>query len=89
MPDLLFEQGEQNDGCDAPVFQHFIAGEWVSSVSGRLFESRNPADTRDLIGWFQAEDGEVIEALQQTYAGEIILVPEETLAPGKYQLLEG
>jgi len=41
---------------DAPVFQHFIAGEWVSSVSGRLFESRNPADTRDLIGWFQAGD---------------------------------
>jgi hypothetical protein len=43
----------------------------------------------DLIDWFRAEDGEVIEALQQTYGGEIILVPEESLAPGKYQLLEG
>ncbi len=43
----------------------------------------------DLISWFQAEDGEVIEALQQTYGGEIVLVPEESLASGKYQLLEG
>jgi alpha-ketoglutaric semialdehyde dehydrogenase len=39
---------------DAPTFQLFIAGEWVDGVGGQTFESRNPADTRDLIGHFQA-----------------------------------
>ncbi|HET9345062.1 MAG TPA: aldehyde dehydrogenase family protein [Candidatus Limnocylindrales bacterium] len=37
-----------------PTFGHFIAGEWCDGVSGETFESRNPADTRDLIGHFQA-----------------------------------
>ena len=36
-----------------PTFRHFIAGEWVDSESGRTFESRNPADTRDIVGHFQ------------------------------------
>jgi aldehyde dehydrogenase (NAD+) len=40
--------------AEARTFQLFIAGEWVDSGGGRTFESRNPADTRDLIGHFQA-----------------------------------
>jgi len=32
----------------------FIAGRWVEGVSGRTFESVNPADTRDVVGRFQA-----------------------------------
>jgi alpha-ketoglutaric semialdehyde dehydrogenase len=40
--------------AEAPTFQLFIAGEWVDSGSGRTFESRNPADTRDLVGHFQS-----------------------------------
>jgi acyl-CoA reductase-like NAD-dependent aldehyde dehydrogenase len=39
---------------DVPTFRHFIAGEWCDSTSGATFQSRNPADTRDLIGHFQA-----------------------------------
>lgn len=39
---------------DAPVFRLFIGGSWVDSSSGVTFESRNPADHRDLIGRFQA-----------------------------------
>jgi aldehyde dehydrogenase (NAD+) len=44
---------------DAPpgapkTYQHLIAGEWVESTSGETFESRNPADRRDVIGRFQA-----------------------------------
>src|SRR4051812_40698206 len=38
---------------DAPTFRHFIAGEWVESAGGGTFESRNPADTRDIVGRFQ------------------------------------
>jgi alpha-ketoglutaric semialdehyde dehydrogenase len=41
--------------------RHFVAGEWTASAggptgsaSGTTFESRNPADRRDLIGTFQA-----------------------------------
>jgi acyl-CoA reductase-like NAD-dependent aldehyde dehydrogenase len=39
---------------EAPTFRLFVAGEWVESVSERTFESRNPADARDVIGRFQA-----------------------------------
>ena len=70
-----------------------IAHQVLREVEWRLFSKRIPMIRirahPDLIDWFRAEDGEVIEALQQTYSGEIILVPEESLAPGKYQLLEG
>src|SRR6478672_2249265 len=38
---------------ETPTFRHFIAGEWCDSTSGATFESRNPADTRDVIGRFQ------------------------------------
>jgi alpha-ketoglutaric semialdehyde dehydrogenase len=37
-----------------PTFGHFIAGEWCDGVTGETFESHNPADTRDVIGRFQA-----------------------------------
>ena len=36
-----------------PTFGLFIAGEWCESTSRATFESRNPADTRDVIGRFQ------------------------------------
>src|SRR6187551_2037215 len=38
---------------ETTTFRHFIAGEWCDSTSGATFESRNPADTRDVIGRFQ------------------------------------
>src|SRR3954454_6366107 len=38
---------------ETQTFRHFIAGEWVDSTSGATFETRNPADTRDVVGRFQ------------------------------------
>src|SRR6476660_9193244 len=38
---------------ETPMFRHYIAGEWSDSTSGATFESRNPADTRDVVGRFQ------------------------------------
>jgi acyl-CoA reductase-like NAD-dependent aldehyde dehydrogenase len=35
---------------------NFIGGEWCESVTGRTFESVNPADTRDIVGRFQASN---------------------------------
>lgn len=39
---------------DPATHQLFIGGRWVDSASGRTFESVNPADTRDVVGRFQA-----------------------------------
>jgi hypothetical protein len=36
----------------APTYLNFIDGAWVPSVSGNLFEDRNPADASDVIGLF-------------------------------------
>lgn len=37
-----------------PTFFNYIDGEWCASQTGRTFENRNPADTRDVVGEFQA-----------------------------------
>jgi aldehyde dehydrogenase (NAD+) len=49
----LSTTGESHAAAEPAPFRHFIAGEWVESVSGATFESRNPADARDVIGRFQ------------------------------------
>ena len=46
----------------AATFGNFIGGEWRPAESGRTFESRNPADTRDLIGHFAASDASDVAA---------------------------
>src|SRR5438128_1806126 len=35
------------------IFQNFIAGEWRSSESGETFSSINPANTNEVVGFFQ------------------------------------
>jgi acyl-CoA reductase-like NAD-dependent aldehyde dehydrogenase len=40
--------------ADPTTYQLFIAGRWVDAVGGETFESVNPADTRDVVGRFQA-----------------------------------
>jgi acyl-CoA reductase-like NAD-dependent aldehyde dehydrogenase len=37
----------------ATTYHNFIDGSWVPSVSGHLFENRNPANHDDLVGVFQ------------------------------------
>src|SRR6188768_3150544 len=45
--------GMTETAVETPTFQHFIAGAWCDSTSGATFESRNPADARDVVGRFQ------------------------------------
>ncbi|MDL2334816.1 MAG: aldehyde dehydrogenase family protein, partial [Chloroflexota bacterium] len=45
-----------------PTFGNFIGGEWRPAESGATFESRNPADNRDLIGHFAASDAADVAA---------------------------
>ena len=55
----------------ATTFYNLIDGDWVPSVSGELFENRNPADTGDLIGLFQkstaADAVRAVEAARRAY----------------------
>ena len=54
------------------AYENFIDGAWVPSVSGELFENRNPAQRDDLIGTFQqstaADVERAIDAAQRAYA---------------------
>jgi alpha-ketoglutaric semialdehyde dehydrogenase len=47
---------------ETPTFGNFIAGEWRPAESGRTFESRNPADSRDVIGRFAQGDAADVAA---------------------------
>jgi alpha-ketoglutaric semialdehyde dehydrogenase len=57
--------------AEPPTFRNFIAGEWVDSAGGGTFESRNPADTRDIIGRFQ--QGTAADVAMATRAAESAL----------------
>src|SRR5579872_2265515 len=46
----------------ARVYKNFIDGEWVESRSGDMFEDRNPADTREIVGIFQKSGKEDVDA---------------------------
>ncbi|MEO8921621.1 MAG: aldehyde dehydrogenase family protein [Caldimonas sp.] len=43
-------------------FRNCIAGEWTASITGRTFDDTNPADTRDLVGRFQASSADDAKA---------------------------
>src|SRR3984893_1956368 len=43
------------------VHNNFIDGSWVPSVSGDLFENRNPANADELVGVFQQSTGQDVE----------------------------
>src|SRR2546428_137314 len=68
------------------TYRNFIDGSWVPSVSGDVFENRNPANADDLIGVFQKstrDDVErAIEAARRAYV-QWRLVP----APRRAELL--
>jgi aldehyde dehydrogenase (NAD+) len=71
---------------EVPAFRLFIGGEWVESVSGRMFTSDNPADTRDVIGRFQAGDAaDAARAIRA--AGEAFPAWRATPAPKRGEIL--
>lgn len=55
------------------TYKNLIGGEWMESASGQTFDSRNPADTADIVGRFQAsvqEDAvQAVEAAEKAFAG--------------------
>ncbi len=78
--------GDTTPSTSAPTFRLFIDGEWVESCTGRTFESRNPADGRDLIGRFQAADAaDTARAIRA--AGEAAAGWRATPAPKRGEIL--
>src|SRR4051794_2262176 len=57
--------------ANATTFHNYIDGAWVPSVSGTVFEDRNPANTDDVVGVFQKSDAadvaRAIDAAQRAY----------------------
>ncbi len=57
--------------ADTTTYHNLVDGDWVPSVSGELFENRNPANTDDLIGLFQkstaADAACAIDAARRAY----------------------
>ena len=43
------------------VFNNYIGGKWVVSVSGKTFDNINPANTDEKIGAFQASTREDVD----------------------------
>ena len=56
---------------DISLYHNLIDGFWVPSVSGAVFQNRNPADASDLIGEFQQSTAEdvrrAIHAARRAY----------------------
>ncbi len=46
---------------DPKVYQNYINGKWVDSLSGRTYENRNPADTNEVVGIFQKSNEEDVK----------------------------
>jgi acyl-CoA reductase-like NAD-dependent aldehyde dehydrogenase len=44
------------------VYKNYINGEWVASRTGKTFANVNPADTKDVIGYFQDSDARDVDA---------------------------
>jgi acyl-CoA reductase-like NAD-dependent aldehyde dehydrogenase len=72
--------------AERPIFRLFIAGEWIEAGAGRTFESVNPADTRDVIGHFQA--GDAADTARAVRAAELALPAwRRTPAPKRGEIL--
>jgi acyl-CoA reductase-like NAD-dependent aldehyde dehydrogenase len=55
----------------ATTYYNLIDGDWVPSVSGDVFENRNPADTDDVVGLFQrstaTDAARAVDAARRAY----------------------
>jgi aldehyde dehydrogenase (NAD+) len=71
---------------EVPTFGHHIAGEWCESTSGATFESRNPADDRDVVGRFQQGSAADV-AMAVRAAGAAQPMWQRTPAPRRGEIL--
>ncbi|MFL5801454.1 MAG: aldehyde dehydrogenase family protein [Roseiflexaceae bacterium] len=81
------------------VYKNLIGGQWIESATGRTFENRNPADSREVVGVFPDSDerdvAAAVAAAQKAYAswrlvpapkrGEILFRAAQLLVQRKEQ----
>jgi alpha-ketoglutaric semialdehyde dehydrogenase len=71
---------------EPPTYGNFIDGEWRPSATGRTFASLNPADTHDLIAYFQLSNAADVAAAVR--AAEMAFPAwRDTPAPKRGELL--
>ncbi|MEP7158668.1 MAG: aldehyde dehydrogenase family protein [Chloroflexota bacterium] len=80
------EPTAKETSADVPAYGNFIGGEWRPAESGRTFESRNPADARDLIGHFAASDAADVAAAIRA-AEDALPAWRSTPAPKRGEIL--
>jgi aldehyde dehydrogenase (NAD+) len=79
-------KGETADAPRTPPYGNFIGGEWRPAQDGNTFESRNPADTRDVVGRFAASDAADVAAAVHA-AEEALPAWRATPAPKRGEIL--
>jgi alpha-ketoglutaric semialdehyde dehydrogenase len=80
------EPATEGDATDVPTFRHYIAGEWTDSTRAETFESRNPADHRDVVGRFQkGTKADVAMAVSAAWAARPMW--QRTPAPKRGEIL--
>ncbi|MGH9904657.1 MAG: aldehyde dehydrogenase family protein [Pyrinomonadaceae bacterium] len=68
------------------TYHNYIAGQWVPSESGEVFENINPADTRDVIGRFPLSTSQDVNAAVNA-AQEAFARWRQTPAPRRAEIL--
>jgi aldehyde dehydrogenase (NAD+) len=68
------------------IYKNYIGGRWVKPVDGAMMENRNPADTRDLVGFFPASTAEDVNAAVSA-ATEAFPKWKSTPAPKRAEIL--
>jgi aldehyde dehydrogenase (NAD+) len=68
------------------MYKNYIGGRWVKPADGAMMENRNPADTRDLVGFFPASTAEDINAAVNA-ATEAFPPWRSTPAPKRAEIL--
>ncbi|RNF39504.1 aldehyde dehydrogenase family protein [Planococcus salinus] len=70
----------QKDKTDIPVYRNYIDGKWISSKTGELYDSINPANTSEVLGRFQKSSVEDVQSAIEA-AGQAFPEWSKTAAP--------
>jgi aldehyde dehydrogenase (NAD+) len=68
------------------IYKNYIGGRWVKPINGAMMENRNPADTRDLVGFFPASTADDVDAAVNA-ATEAFPKWKSTPAPKRAEIL--
>lgn len=82
------EEMKKNDGQlnEPDTYLNFINGEWTPSVTGKIYSSVNPANTKEVLGYFQSSNTEDVTMAIQA-ADAAFPAWSETPAPVRGEVL--